>query len=208
MHYAALMDQPTTELSTAIGARVRQERQARSWTLDRLAELADVSRRMLINVEQGAVNPSVGTLLRLSDALGIGLPALVEPPTPASLRVTRHGEGAALWTSEAGGRGVLVAGTGAPDVVELWDWSLAAGDHHLSEAHVRGTKELIQVQDGRVTVEAGGRSVVLDAGDAVAFPGDVPHSYANAGRSSARFSLAVYEPGVGAPTRPEVGHGS
>lgn len=65
---------------------------------------------MLVNVEQGAVNPSVGTLLRFSDALGIGLPALVEPPQAASLRVTRHGESAALWTSAAGGRCLLVAG--------------------------------------------------------------------------------------------------
>ena len=50
------------------------------WTLDRLAEVAGVSRSMLVNIEQGAANPSVGILLRISDALGIGLPALVEPP--------------------------------------------------------------------------------------------------------------------------------
>ena len=38
---------------------------------------------MAVSVEQGAVNPSVGTLLRLSAALGVGLPALVEPPKAA-----------------------------------------------------------------------------------------------------------------------------
>ena len=57
---------------SAIGARVRQERQSRRWTLDQLAEAAGVSRRMVVNVEQGAANPSVGTLLRISDALGVG----------------------------------------------------------------------------------------------------------------------------------------
>lgn len=201
------MDQTTTALATAIGERVRQARQSRSWTLDHMAELAKVSRRMLINVEQGAVNPSVGTLLRLSDALGVGLPALVEPPVPAALRATRCGEGAALWTSEAGGRGLLVAGTEPPDVVELWDWTLAPGDEHLSEAHTSGTKELIQVQEGKVTVEAGSQSVVLETGDAVAFSGDVPHSYANPGRAPARFSLAVFEPGVGSTSISEVSHG-
>src|SRR4051794_13063315 len=103
------MDHSTTTLAAAIGGRVRHERQSRGWTLDQLAELAGVSRRMVINVEQGAANPSVGTLLRLSDALGIGLPALVETPRAATLQVTRHGEGAALWTSDAGGRGLLVA---------------------------------------------------------------------------------------------------
>jgi transcriptional regulator with XRE-family HTH domain len=69
-------------LAAAIGARVRLARQARRWTLDRLAETAGVSRRMLVNVEQGVANPSVGTLRKLGDALGIGLPALVEPPEP------------------------------------------------------------------------------------------------------------------------------
>jgi len=197
----------TTTLASAIGARVRQERMSRNWTLDHLAGVAGISRRMLINVEQGAANPSVGTLLRLSDALGIGLPALVEPPEPAALKITRSGEGAALWTSEAGGRGLLVAGTAPPDVVELWDWALAPGDRHASEAHTPGTKELIQVREGTITVEAADQSVELEVGDAVAFPGDVPHSYANNGVSSARFSLAVFEPGVGASARAEVSHG-
>ena len=43
---------------------------------------------MVVNVEQGTANPSVGTLLRISDALGIGLPALVR--TPATKADHRH----------------------------------------------------------------------------------------------------------------------
>jgi quercetin dioxygenase-like cupin family protein len=159
---------------------------------------------MVINVEQGAANPSVGTLLKLSDALGVGLPALVEPPQSNLVRVTRHGEGAALWSSEAGGRGVLVAGTAPPDVLELWDWTLAAGDQHVSEAHTPGTTELLQVQEGTIVVNVADQLVTLDTGDAIAFPGDVAHSYANEGTPPARFSLAVFEPGVGSGSRSEV----
>jgi quercetin dioxygenase-like cupin family protein len=61
------------------------------------------------------------------------------------------------------------------------------------------------VLDGTVTVtvEAAGQPVTLDAGDAVAFPGDTAHSYANPGARPARFSLAVFEPGVGPGTRSE-----
>jgi len=192
------MDESAANLASVIGVRVRHERRSRGWTLDQLAESAGVSRRMVVSVEQGAVNPSVGTLLRLSDALGVGLPALVEPPEPKSVKVTRRGEGATLWSGEGGGRGVLVAGTTPPDVVELWDWTLGPGDRHASEAHAPGTKELVHVQEGSITVEVADQSVTLDAGDAVAFPGDVAHSYANPGTQPARFSLAVFEPGVGA----------
>lgn len=195
------MDENAAALAAVIGARVKKERQSRRWTLDQLAKGAGVSRRAVVNVEQGTANPSVGTLLRISDALGIGLPALVESPGLKPVKVTRRGEGAALWTSESGGRGVLVAGTEPPDVLELWDWTLGPGDRHVSEAHTTGTKELVQVQEGTITVEVADQSVTLDADDAVAFPGDVEHSYSNPGKQPARFSLAVFEPGVGATSR-------
>ena len=159
---------------------------------------------MVVNVEQGAANPSVGTLLRISDALGVGLPTLVESPQPKLVKVTRLGEGATLWTGEAGGRGVLVVGTEPPDVVELWDWNLGPADHHVNEAHTPGTKELVQVQHGTITVGIADKSVTLDAGDAVAFPGDVAHSYANPSTQPARFTLVVFEPGVGSRSRPDV----
>lgn len=200
------MDQITADLFSAIGGRVRQERQSRHWTLDQLAEAAGVSRRMVVNVEQGAANPSVGTLLRLSDALGIGLPALVESPQPKPVKITRHGEGAVLWTGEAGGRGVLVAGTEPPDVVELWDWTLGPADRRRSQAHAPGTRELVQVQQGRITIDIADQQFILGVGDAVAFPGDVAHAYANPHAEPARFSLAVFEPGVGSGTRSEVTH--
>jgi transcriptional regulator with XRE-family HTH domain len=191
------VDNGAAALAAAIGGRVRRERLARGWTLDQLVETAGVSRRMVINVEQGGVNPSVGTLLRLSDALGIGLPALVDPPPATSVKITRRGEGAQLWSGEHGGQGILVAGTAPPDVVELWDWTLEPAEVHESEAHTPGTKELIQVQQGSVTVEVGDQSVILRVGDAITFGGDIAHSYANPGSRRARFSLAVFEPGVG-----------
>jgi len=205
MHY---MDGAALKLATAIGARVRQERVSRGWTLDQLAAAASVSRRMVVSVEQGAVNPSVGTLLRLSDALGVGLPALVEPPEAQTVKVTRQGDGAQLWTGAAGGRGILVAGTTPPDVVELWDWRLGPGDRHASEAHTAGTEELIHVLEGAIVVEVGDQLIALESGDAVSFPGDVDHAYANPHDAAARFSLTVFEPGVGKPAeRSEAGHG-
>lgn len=200
------MDEETATLAAAIGARVRCERQARRWTLDQLASAAGVSRRMLVNVEQGAANPSVGTLLRLSDALGVGLPALVEPAHRSPVEVTRAGDGAALWHGPAGGRGVLVAGTEPPDVLELWDWTLAPGEEHRSEAHTVGPRELLQVRHGTVVLEIGGERTDLQAGDAAGFHGDEEHAYRNPGTEPARFSLAVFEPGVGAsPPQPDEG---
>lgn len=203
MQDSAPKDKQAVELAAAIGRRVRHERQAHGWTLDHLAEAAGVSRRMVINVEQGAANPSVATLLRISDALGVGLPALVELPERSRITVTRHGEGATLWSGEDGGRGVLVAGTEPPDVLELWDWTLESGERHVSEAHTPGTHELLRVLEGEVTVTVGEEHVRLGPGDAMSFPGDVDHAYVNDGAQTARFTLCVFEPGVGTGHRLE-----
>ncbi len=198
------MDESAESLARAIGRRVKQERNRRAWTLDQLAATAGVSRRMLVNVEQGGANPSVGTLLRLSDALGVGLPALVEPPNPSPAALTRHGEGAVLWRGERGGKGVLVAGTQPPDVVELWDWTLAPGEHHVSEAHAEGTRELLHVHEGAMTVMVEDNDYALRTGDALTFHGDVAHSYANLKHTRARFSLSVFEPEVGAAHKTKI----
>lgn len=183
----------TAPIAQLIGERVKQERGARRWTLDQLVEASGVSRRMLINIEQGSANPSITILLRLSDALGIGLPALVESSRPTAVMVTRNGTGPVLWSGEAGGRAVLVAAAVAPEVIELWDWALGPGEGRRSEAHTAGARELLHVHEGTVVVEVAEQVVTLETGDALSFPGDVPHAYLNPNASPARFSLSVFE---------------
>ncbi|MFJ2620350.1 helix-turn-helix domain-containing protein [Glutamicibacter sp. NPDC087344] len=191
------MDENTQALAHSIGMRVKQERLALGWTLDQLATRAEISRRMLVNVEQGSANPSVGTLLRLSDALGVGLPTLVETPSSKPVKLTRKGKGAELWTGEFGGRGVLLGATRSPNVIELWDWRLQPGEHHHSDAHSDGTEELLQVLEGELTVVVGTETYVLSESDALCFPGDEPHGYENNSSTELRFTLTVFEPGAG-----------
>src|SRR5438034_1639112 len=122
-------------ISRAIGGRVRQGRNSRGWTLDQLAQRSGVSRRMVVSIEQGSANPSIATLLLLSDALGIGLPALVEMDNPPGLRVTRGGTAPVLWRGKLGGRAVLVAGTEPPGVTRPWGWTLRPGGSHPHHGH-------------------------------------------------------------------------
>jgi transcriptional regulator with XRE-family HTH domain len=186
-----------------IGARVRQHRTARGWTLDDLAERSGVSRRMVITIEHGEGNPSIATLLRISDALGVGLPVLVDVERSSSLTLTAAGQAPVLWRGPHGGQGVLVAGTEPPDVVELWDWTLQPDEEHATESHSAGTRELLHVLEGEVELRVGERTERLGVGDSAAFAGDVPHAYAAAPGSNrpARFALTVFEPRVGRNSR-------
>jgi transcriptional regulator with XRE-family HTH domain len=181
-----------------IGARVRQHRTDRGWTLDEMADRSGVSRRMLVGIEHGESNPSIATLLRISDALGVGLPLLVDVQHPHALDVTAAGQAPALWHGPLGGQALLVAGTEPPDVVELWDWTMHPGEEHASEAHSAGTRELLLVLAGRVELRVGDRTQRLETGDSAAFTGDVAHGYGTPADETApaRFTLTVFQPDV------------
>jgi transcriptional regulator with XRE-family HTH domain len=189
-------------IGAVIGGRVRQRRAERAWTLDELAARSGVSKRMLINIEQGSANPSIATLLRISDALGVGLPALVDAGRSPRMQVTRGGSAPVLWTGPSGGTAALVAGTGPPDIAELWDWRLAPGEVHESEPHTSGTRKLLLVLEGTIELKAGQDTQRLAAGDSASFRSDVADSYGNPASPgphapTARFAVAVFEPQVG-----------
>ena len=186
-------------VSEVIGARVRRHRNGRGWTLDELAGRSGVSRRQLVTIERGDGNPSIATLLRLSDALGIGLATLVDLQRPNACTITPAGQAPVLWTGPHGGQASLVAGIGPPDVVELWDWTLHPGEHHRSEAHAPGTRELLHVLEGHIDLTVGEHTDRLDTGDAATLSGDLPHRYANPADATApaRFTLTVHQPHVG-----------
>jgi transcriptional regulator with XRE-family HTH domain len=73
----------TTGLLDLIRQWVRQDRQDQRWTLDHLAEISGVNRRLLLSIKQGVPNPSIGILLMTSDPVGVGLAALVRQPRQA-----------------------------------------------------------------------------------------------------------------------------
>ncbi|MFD9948096.1 helix-turn-helix domain-containing protein [Nonomuraea sp. NPDC059023] len=190
------------DLTGTLAANVRGNRQARGWTLDEMAERCGLSRRMIVQIEQGQSNPSIATLLRISDALGLGLPQLVALQQPPKPKVVRSGQGPRLWRGTHGGHAHLVAGSGPPDVLELWDWTLHPAESHSSEAHSPGTVEHLLVISGEVDLRVSDEVRRLLPGDAVSFNGDQPHSYANHpdAEGPARFALSVLQPGVGAAT--------
>ncbi|MGP3937523.1 helix-turn-helix domain-containing protein [Nonomuraea sp. KM88] len=186
------------EVAAAIAGRVRASRLERGWTLDELASRSSMSRRMLVSIEQGRTNPSIATLLRLSDTLGIGLPALVAVDHTPALTVTRAEDAPVLWRGPLGGEAKLMAGTKPPNVVELWEWTLQPGESYGSDAHAAGTSELLLVIEGQVEVKVAEEVALLPAGDSAVFRGDRDHHYRNpATTAKARFTLAIQQPGVG-----------
>lgn len=186
------------EVGGAIAENLRRLRLERGLTLDAVADRADVSKGTVIQVEQARANPSIATLCRLADALGVGVASLIADPPGPRITVQRSGEAVALWSSDAGSQARFLLGTDPPQIVELWDWHLEPGDAFDGEAHPDGTIEMLLVLDGGLLVGVGEEERRLGVGDSILFEADVAHRYANVGRTTTRFVMSVLQPTGGA----------
>ncbi|GDY32962.1 XRE family transcriptional regulator [Gandjariella thermophila] len=180
-------------LARAIAANVRAARAARRWSLDRLAALSGLSKGVLVAIEQGRGNPSIGTLWRIAEAFGTGLAQLVEVEREPPLRVAEPGTGAVLWRGTAGGAGTLLLGGDRP-VVELWHWTMRPGEEHHSDPHAPGVRELLLVVEGEIELRVAGQRARIAAGGAASFAGDRPHGYLAVGEVPCRFAMTVLAP--------------
>lgn len=192
------------ELGGTIADNLRRLRLERGLTLEAVADRADVSRGTVIQVEQARANPSIATLCRLADALGVGVASLIAARPGPRITVQRHDEAAALWTSSAGSEARFLHGTDPPQIVELWDWSLTPGDAFDGEAHTPGTIEMLLVLEGELTVRIGDEERHLATGDSILFEAEVAHRYANPADRDNRFVMSVLQPtGTAALGRPD-----
>jgi len=85
-----------------LGARVRDLRKARNWTLEQAAKQAGLARSTLSKIENGQMSPTFEALKKLAIGLEISVPQLFTPPSQAHvggrMTVTASGQGTAVAT--------------------------------------------------------------------------------------------------------------
>jgi transcriptional regulator with XRE-family HTH domain len=187
------VDADSGGVGEAVAHTVRMLRLSHGWSLDQLAARAGVSKGVLVALEQGRGNPNLGTLIRISDALGVALTRLVQVEAEPPVRLFPPERHVVLWRGPAGGIGTLLAGSDMRPSVEVWTWELQPGEPCDSDPHAAGTREVVYVQEGTLTLTVDGRSVEVTEGSAAVFPGDRRHSYVNMGDVLCRYFLTVMD---------------
>lgn len=150
---------------------------------------------MLVVIEQGRANPSIAILCRLAASLRMSVEDLVrvEERRPDAVRVMEADDARVLWRGAKGGSASLLVGSEGPDMLELWRWTLFAGDRFESQPHGAGTLELLTVTRGTLALEVEGIVHRVRAGSSLAARTDRAHSYACFGRGRTAFTMVVFE---------------
>ena len=162
-----------------VGGRLREARQSRNMTLDDVAREAGLTKSFVSAVERGETSPSIGSLYRLCEVLGVSIAALFETvPAPESNVVRR-----------ADVRGVSFGGEGVENYVLS---PRAARRAQVIETHVApggspgpepwshsGDLIIATVLEGALEFRFEDHTTTLRAGDTIAYSPAEAHSWGN-----------------------------
>jgi transcriptional regulator with XRE-family HTH domain/mannose-6-phosphate isomerase-like protein (cupin superfamily) len=198
----------------SLGARLRALRETRGVSARSLAATLGISASAMSQIERDVMRPSVVRLLAITDALGVSLSDVFEPPGAVA---GPHG-GAAGPLGGAAGPHTGIAVTRAweatpmtldggvtfrrlsPDPVNGLDFfesiyppgaTATLGDTELFKHE---GYEIGNVVAGELTVELPDDEVVLAAGDSISYPCSVPHRIRNAGVRPAVATWLIVHP--------------
>lgn len=186
----------THQVSAAIAGRIATFRKSRRTSFDQLAAQCGVSKGMLVQIEQGKANPSIGILCRIAAALKVSVAELVEvaPSESRKVRIVSAAESSVLWAGPSGGRARLLIGSDGPEMLEHWLWELNPGERFDAQIHPAGTQELISVLEGSLLLHLNGSEHIIESGASAHARTDCEHAYSCSGDVPVRFVMVVLEP--------------
>jgi quercetin dioxygenase-like cupin family protein len=150
-----------------------------------------VNKSFLSRLERDAVAPSIATLLRVCDAIGIRPGTLFDPPP---MQLVRRGEGRPIDLGGQRMREYLVSGDAQEQLMALYS-DIEPGGGSGAEAYtLRSAADLVHVLEGRLELTVDGVVHPMEEGDTMTFPPTLPHSWRNPSRSRRTLALWVIVP--------------
>lgn len=170
-------------LSRNLAERILDLRMRRGLTQADLARIADVPRSTIANLESGTGNPSLINLAKISSALSTSIEMLLVPPVALCKKIPAE----SLKTISRLGGEITITKL-LPDPIpgmEIDKIELNPGAKMRGVPHAAGTREYLHCIQGEMIIIVSGESYQIARGDVFAFPGEMHHSYENAGKGKA-----------------------
>lgn len=175
-----------------LGERLRQLRKDSGMTLRDLAERSGLSAGMLSQIENGAADPSLGSLRKLASVFDADVATLFTDPAVPAVYVTSPDARMRLMTPSGGfayerltpGRGDL----------EMLRAVIPPGEESSAQSWAHPSTECVYVIEGDLVIELAGEQYELTAGQSITFDSRLAHRYRNLSTTQTIIVLAVTPP--------------
>ncbi len=182
------------DLVGLIGPNLKRLRQDRGLSLDGLANLADVSRAMLSQIERQTSVPTINVVWKLARAFGVPFSALIADNAAQPVHEMLAADAQRLESASGKMSTRALFPVDAPPRAEFYELRLRPGGFEESGPHPDGAVENLVVATGTLEVSIGNTVHPLAPGDAILFPGDQPHAYRNRGAAESVVYLVMTYP--------------
>ncbi len=174
-----------------VGVRVRALRRERGLTIEQIAAATGLTKGFISQLERDRTSPSLSSIARICDALGVRLSHIFErDPAPALVRKadrpavdTYFPTNNFLLSSREEQRFQAIESEVAPGA--------GAGAELYS---LPGETEFVYVLEGSLELQVGGETHLLEAGDTITYDLSKPHTWRNASDSEPLRVLWVAVP--------------
>ena len=181
-------------LSVDVGGRLRELRQERNMSMRALARESGLSANALSMIERGRTSPSVSTLYKLADAMGIPITAFFREEPPRQEIVFRKAD---ERTRVPFIRGVWegLGGEAFIGRVEPFMLTLESGASSGPFGIVHSGHEFVLCLRGQLEYQVENQRFLLEAGDSLLFAAQQKHRWRNSGKTvcNAMFVLSSFE---------------
>lgn len=181
------------EIVSDIGPKVAGLRKAQRLSLQQLATKSDVSAAAIHKIERNGMVPTITTLLKLANALGVPVSYFVQEQElhPEPVHYTPVAGRRQVYTPHKGLRLDGVSGSyrqfQAAAAVASMRPGASSGEKHLRHPG----EELVYVLSGAARFTVGGQEFLLGEGDSLHWSGDLPHTWENLGEAKAELVWVV-----------------
>jgi transcriptional regulator with XRE-family HTH domain len=180
-----IADQPSEHdgALSYMGRRIRELRRQQKLSLVQLSAACDTSVAMLSHIERGQTQPSLKTLDRIRQALGVPMTTLFphsEETSPDLLTVVRHDSREHLEFPHIGLTKQKLSPNDDSDL-EVLLLVLEPGGSSGQEPWARFGEKAGLVLKGSMQLDVGGEVFELATGDSFQFDSSKPHRFANTG---------------------------
>jgi transcriptional regulator with XRE-family HTH domain len=185
------MDSIIDDAEAALARQIRQEREARNWSLADLAEQSGVAKASISKIERGEMSPSAVLLLRLATAFDLTLAGLLLRAEGDKSRLSRAAD-QPVWRDPATGyiRKQIFMRSDHP--MEMVAVEMPPGRTiTMPVSAYNRIRQLLWVQSGVLHVTEGGETHVLEAGDCLGFGPPSEVTFANKDKKPCRYVVAL-----------------
>ena len=190
------------------GERIAELRRTYSISRETLAERSGIPVELIAGIEDQGLIPDLSPLIKISRALGVRLGTLLDDNEQLGPVITRAGAAAESARFVTGLPSDSAKDSAAQKHQGLTFKTLAAdknGRHMepfivdiepdaVQEKSIHEGEEFIHVLSGKMSLEYGTDSFVLDAGDSVYYDSIVPHRVLAADGIKTRILAVIYSP--------------